>query len=490
MGIGTIIGVVLGLVLIYSLLSIIVTQINTLIVNALKLRANTLRKGISELISDPAVRAQVLTHPLVRVVNPSLSERVEETVRSGSAEQVRSMSAAVTTTTDITGVTWVEPKIFTDAVFDILRTNAERRLYDPFYDIAKQIRDNAVREQVNDLICQLSTNNVSIEQFRVETEAKLASEPVVFNDFMEKLAELREVRESILRQSHEGSLIPLLEGVSQLSEDSNTRKALTTLIASAQTVEAATEKVEYWFDKQMERLSESYKRNMGWLTIGVGFLLALVLNVDTVQLARSLWENPTLNALVVSFAEQNAAQITPTDGAASSTDLTAQDVTEQAVQGAINALNRLTSLNLPIGWYDTRVVRTSAQAAGFEENACTPTQQNVVVSDAPAQATPEATADAAFSAQADNLVTEEAPFITDNPEGTDISEGSTVVSSPSVLPTECTDRRNLALLLPWSVNFDFSALFVKILGLLITTIAIGQGAPFWFDLLNRLVRGG
>ncbi|MEM7538716.1 MAG: hypothetical protein AAF639_41525 [Chloroflexota bacterium] len=30
-------------------------------------------------------------------------------------------------------------------------------------------------------------------------------------------------------------------------------------------------------------------------------------------------------------------------------------------------------------------------------------------------------------------------------------------------------------------------IFSKILGILVSTIAISLGAPFWFDLLNRLV---
>ena len=36
----------------------------------------------------------------------------------------------------------------------------------------------------------------------------------------------------------------------------------------------------------------------------------------------------------------------------------------------------------------------------------------------------------------------------------------------------------------------FGLLILKLVGLLITTIALTQGAPFWFDLLRRLTRGG
>ncbi len=49
--------------------------------------------------------------------------------------------------------------------------------------------------------------------------------------------------------------------------------------------------------------------------------------------------------------------------------------------------------------------------------------------------------------------------------------------------------RNLWLLDPAN-NPNWLGLIVrKLLGVVVTVIAIMQGAPFWFDLLQRLVRG-
>jgi hypothetical protein len=31
---------------------------------------------------------------------------------------------------------------------------------------------------------------------------------------------------------------------------------------------------------------------------------------------------------------------------------------------------------------------------------------------------------------------------------------------------------------------------LKIFGIALTTIAVAQGAPFWFDLIRKLTRGG
>ena len=55
--------------------------------------------------------------------------------------------------------------------------------------------------------------------------------------------------------------------------------------------------------------------------------------------------------------------------------------------------------------------------------------------------------------------------------------------------SECQNTRNIWLLFPWN-NEDWAILLVrKGIGLLFTAIAIAQGAPFWFDLLNRVIRG-
>jgi hypothetical protein len=38
----------------------------------------------------------------------------------------------------------------------------------------------------------------------------------------------------------------------------------------------------------------------------------------------------------------------------------------------------------------------------------------------------------------------------------------------------------------WTSIPSFSIIFTKIMGLLLTTLAIFMGAPFWFDALNKI----
>jgi hypothetical protein len=56
------------------------------------------------------------------------------------------------------------------------------------------------------------------------------------------------------------------------------------------------------FDHAMDRLSGAYKRKLKLVTFGVGALLALALNVDTVRIANVLWHDSALRQEMISLA--------------------------------------------------------------------------------------------------------------------------------------------------------------------------------------------
>ncbi|MBK9123939.1 MAG: hypothetical protein IPM16_12610 [Chloroflexi bacterium] len=53
----------IGLVFIYSLTAILVTQINTLLTNARNLRAQNLKEGLIEMVGDRTLQAEILSIP-------------------------------------------------------------------------------------------------------------------------------------------------------------------------------------------------------------------------------------------------------------------------------------------------------------------------------------------------------------------------------------------------------------------------------------------
>ncbi|MDX2280189.1 MAG: hypothetical protein NW218_11405 [Saprospiraceae bacterium] len=75
------------------------------------------------------------------------------------------------------------------------------------------------------------------------------------------------------------------------------------------TIRQFKDKVENWFDEVMERASDWYKRSTKWWLFGVGFVMAIIFNTDTIQIYTSLSTNSVLRedfvTLATTFIEKN-----------------------------------------------------------------------------------------------------------------------------------------------------------------------------------------
>lgn len=123
-----------------------------------------------------------------------------------------------------------------------------------------------------------------------------------------------------------------------ISNISNVRvqRALTTLLDQAEgDVARFQASAEQWFDDSMERVSGWYRRKVQIALLIIGTVVVLVLNVDTVQVARHLWSDEAVRNAVVASANAEAA------------DQRAQpdDIAEMA-----KTVNELEELAIPLGW--------------------------------------------------------------------------------------------------------------------------------------------
>jgi hypothetical protein len=100
--------------------------------------------------------------------------------------------------------------------------------------------------------------------------------------------------------------------------------------------------VEKWFDDKMERLSGWYKRKTKWILFVIGAVLVVALNADTVVFAQTLWKDATIRASV----EQQAQSYATTPPSCSSDSEGSTNDTACVVQ----VLNDVKALNLPLGW--------------------------------------------------------------------------------------------------------------------------------------------
>jgi hypothetical protein len=96
-----------------------------------------------------------------------------------------------------------------------------------------------------------------------------------------------------------------------------------------------------WFDDSMDRLSGAYKRQIKWISMLVGLVVAIVFNADSVKVATTLWNDPGSRAAAVEMATTVAKQPPrAADGKVDDAKL------KEEIAKTENTLR-----SLPIGWH-------------------------------------------------------------------------------------------------------------------------------------------
>lgn len=397
----SIVEVAIGLIFVFSLLAILVTQINTLTVNLLNLRAKQLKEGLQDLITDKYIQAKLLTHPVINMVNAP-EDADEETILASPE----------------TKVTYIEPAIFVQAMIDILIAEADA-LYQPLQDAAEIIPNSDQKSRIRELI-RVLRSGFSEQTLRSLREAfNTVDNPESRTKLLEGLESVEEALKKLNFKSDQ--LVPLLEGVRKIT-DKRFKGALETILKSARTIDEAQYKIQTWFNDGMSRASAMFTRRLGYISVIVALTSAVILNVDTLQLARALWEDPELRRTVAETATQFDQGAVSEQPDVAGTETTLDDV-ESNVQDIGTTIQNLLELQLPIGW-----------------------------------------------------------------EYTAVTDEMIVASRRLGMQDPRENKRNIWNLIPGNTDRWFGLWLEKILGFIATAIAAAQGAPFWFDLLNKISR--
>jgi hypothetical protein len=259
----------------------------------------------------------------------------------------------------------------------------------------------------------------------------------------------------------------------QPEPDDHLRRQFRTLALgrSAADTRSQVEILESWFNDAMDRVSGWYKRRLQVITLGVAAALTVLMNADTFRAASILWTNPTIRDAVVEQARARAAQPAPPPTPAGVGDLTkpGTDTTRRSsaefvgldaaaeTAGEMPALTAadISAIRLFVGWSD-----------GFErfnDSLCAAKQDAVNAACGPAGAADESRCQALI----DDLARDRRCRADGaNRLGTGAFPGWALVSHP---------RMTLTLA------------GTHLAGWLLTAVAVSLGAPFWFDLLSRLV---
>lgn len=146
-----------------------------------------------------------------------------------------------------------------------------------------------------------------------------------------------------------GCLRSMIDAVNQLP-DSKAKEALISLVKQAQGDADATRKaLEGWFNDGMDRVSGWYKRRTQLVLFVLGLSIAVLLNIDTISVSRTLWASPAARAYAIKTAEGYATPPAPPNrpGMTAAANVPSPSRVPERASEEIAALGELA---LPLGW--------------------------------------------------------------------------------------------------------------------------------------------
>jgi hypothetical protein len=248
----------------------------------------------------------------------------------------------------------------------------------------------------------------------------------------------------VLRGAATGTIFSDFAGAVNQLPAGSLKTTLTTLIREAQgDLDALKAGIARWYDSSMDRLSGEYKRSAQLITFLVGFAIAAACNVDTIHMVSRLYAEPALRAsLSETAAKYVKSQPKPAVSAAADASKAA------GAAGAASAQNAAAGAN------------AASASTGAVQNAAETTT---------AATTEQVEAQFQAAQKAEDLLMKTAPV------------GWASVQVPAA-PTSTSGKVQDFLADPriwwWGL---------AVLGWLVTALAAMLGAPFWFDLLQKLV---
>ncbi|MGJ3241111.1 MAG: hypothetical protein ACFE0Q_20540 [Anaerolineae bacterium] len=408
--------VLIGLIFIFSLLSILVTQINAIISQALRLRARYLFDTIKRLLHDKELTARFITHPLIRVVDFTDVKGMERWTVVQDAHNLTEEQAQQILSATLSGVDWINPKTFSNVLLSLVSVKEDRKLFSVLDDIAVQMDDEPQRLDIRRRINAVVDTGQGINELvnMINNLPPSAHKKAL----VERLRDIsKEIGDRGLKTDVN---VSLMAGV-QFIKDQYLKNAINTILKTSKTLEEVEEKIVKWFDDANYKATELYARDMKVFSYLIGLVIALLINVDTMYIALKLWEDPVLRSAVAQTA--NTADIErleatfdeANEAISSDEDVTLDDISD-SVAAAGRTLSQIQAARIPIGWN--------------------------------------------FS---------------------DLSD----ISQDSFEAYKLSDSRYIWNLIPGNnPNFGWM-ISLKIIGILATMLAVGQGAPFWFNLLRQ-----
>ncbi len=443
MNLGAIVEVAIGLIFVWIVLSLTIIQIQEWINVRLDTRARDMEEAIHEMLANPNLKAQFYDHPVIRGLT---SKKRKEPSRvpawfyrypllRGFTKEIRKLPS------------YIPAQQFSLALFEITMTAGTEssliqqgflKIRDDLQNDQKMSREAALITELN-LLIEYARSAASTEAGTAFTTRTLAALKTKVEEFSLKYPDLRPLIDAALDEAskRKDEIDKLLKskdaprGSDGFTNLSRGVAALSVISPEVnQTLNALLSNLEEYIGEKESKLAKARQNVEKWFDDSMD-------RVSGVFKRHSQWMALMIGLVIAAILNVDSVDLTlylwrePTirqalADNASMFELTQQELETNPEEALQNFRNQFVGLSLPIGWGITQVSTTA-----FYDDQC--------------QLFPREN-------QAFGL-----PII-----------GSTLC----ITPPNSNNQSNLAL---------------KILGIFLTALAARQGAPFWFDVLKRVV---
>jgi len=443
MNLGAIVEVAIGLIFVWIVLSLTIIQIQEWINVRLDKRAHDMEEAIHEMLANPNLKAQFYDHPVIRGL--TARKRTEPSripawfyrypILRGFTKEIRKLPS------------YIPSQQFSLALFEITMTAGTEssliqqgllKIRDDLENDQKMSQQGAVITELN-LLIEFARSAAATEAGTAFTRRTLAALKTKAEEFSQNHPELKPVIDAALEEAskRKEDIEDLLKNKeAPRGEDAFTslRRGVAALSVISpevnQTLNALLLNIEEYVGEKESKLARARQNVEKWFDDSMD-------RVSGVFKRYSQWLALIIGLVLAAVLNVDSIDLTlylwrePAVRQALAENARSFELTQQALeanpeQALQNFRNQFVGLSLPIGWGFSRV-----STAAFYDDRC--------------QLFPR--------------------------EGQ--SFGLPVIGS------------NLCLTPPNSNNQ--SNLGLKLMGILLTALAARQGAPFWFDILKRVV---
>ncbi|MBY0274140.1 hypothetical protein K2Z84_02270 [Candidatus Binatia bacterium] len=470
-----IVDVGVALIYVFVLVSILVSAVNEIFAGLLKQRSKALHQGIGELLQSSQLRNALYAHPLIKTLAPPTS-KLSNLFRSAATAD-----AIIYPLTAKSGPSYIPKDAFSAALVDLLGGTPVAALVREVDEIIKSVKDGAKASP--ELAAELTSVAAAAANAGVAKDVvdglnaiahALATGPV--DDLRSRLEpigralglELTRVMIATARNRNPGASAALADVVQLVAAE------------APASVEQVRKAIEAWFDAGMDRVAGWYKRWTQLWQLCIGLVIAVALNINVATIGVALWNDIPLRNAIVADAEK-FAQNPPQDL-----------VVREPVRNASNAFDL--SVTPPLfSAKDNVQVGIELRAAEQQDVTVTINGKNIVPT--PDKVVIKAgNTSASVEGKVDRLPTDielDASY-TVNGQKREASLRWTVPLTPGVRIARARELLGPTLPIGWpTASLAEWWSFFKwwmVPGWLLTAIGASFGAPFWFDLLNRVVQ--